>query len=83
MRSTIILAIFALVFASCTNDVPTLPTPEQVEGYQFCLYKEKMCYKCKSTYEISDIDCPHIGGVIYTDIASCIEDAKSKGICEN
>jgi len=53
MRSVLILAIFAIFFASCHSDVPGLP-----EEVKFCVYKDKDGVdKCKSTYEISEADC--------------------------
>jgi predicted nucleic acid binding AN1-type Zn finger protein len=53
MRSILlILAIFAIfVFASCHNDVPGLPSPDEVK---FCKIEG---LTCKSTYEISEADC--------------------------
>jgi len=70
MRSVLILAILALFFASCHNEVPDLP-----KEVKYCGYKDKDDeYKCKSTYEMfkDPGECEHIiGGVIYDDKVSC------------
>jgi len=63
MRSVLILAILALFFASCHNEVPGLPTPDEVEHFKFCYYKDKNGEEqCKSTYEIFETDCTRVGG---------------------
>jgi len=64
-----IAAIF--VFASCHNEVPELPSPDQVSEFEFCGYEVGGDYKCKSTYEISPADCTTIGGNLFPDMASC------------
>jgi len=72
MRSILILAIFALFFASCHNNVPELPSPEEVKEYKFCGYIDKEGDKCKSTYEIKPGDCEVVGGTFFCDTA-CTE----------
>jgi len=60
MYRALILAIFALFFASCHNEVPDLPTPDEAAGYVYCGYKDKDApgeLKCRSSYEV---DCDKI-----------------------
>jgi len=71
----------ALFFASCHSDLPELPSPEEVKGYEYCGYNKdgtsastsaSVDY-CKSTYVISVEDCRKIPGFrIYID-AACNE----------
>jgi len=57
-----------LFFASCHNDVPGLPTPQEVEGYKYCKYKNKENKEpCESTYKTSKKDCETIGGKLFND----------------
>jgi len=79
MRSTIILAIFALVFTSCHSDLPELPDPKEVEGYVYCGYnndgsdavtKPKADF-CKSPYVLSKEDCEKIPGRRYYSDKDC------------
>jgi len=63
MHRYLILAIFALFLASCHNDVPGLPAPDEVKEYRFCQYEDKDgIVQCKSTYEISENDCELVEG---------------------
>jgi len=69
-----IVAMF--VFASCTSEVPELPSPDEVKNFKFCKYKYKTesgdyDYKCKSTYEISETECKNVGGELFPTMASC------------
>jgi len=57
------IVAIALFFTSCHNDVPELPTPDEVDGYKFCKYGTQ----CKSLYEISKEDCKKIKGEFYSD----------------
>jgi len=59
------VAAIAIFFASCHNDVPGLPTAEEVAGYKYCEYKNKE--KCESTYKVSEKDCKLVGGKLFTD----------------
>jgi len=60
VKFSFIAAVF--VFASCHNDVPQLPTPEEVEGFKYCKYVNKDGEeKCESTYTISESDCKFVG----------------------
>jgi len=53
----------ALFLASCHNDVPGLPAPDEVKEYRFCQYEDKDgVVQCKSTYEISIKDCESVKG---------------------
>jgi len=60
MRNTLTLAIFALFFASCHNDVPKLLAPDEVE-FLWCGYVSPDGFQCKSTYEVSKEDCKLVG----------------------
>jgi len=63
MRSLLILAIFALFFASCHNEVPELR-----EQYKSCQYVDnKGDEQCKVIYTISENDCRNVGGTIFCD----------------
>jgi len=72
MRSILILAIFALVFASCHNDVPGLPTAEEIEGYKFCKYTDEAGEsQCKSIpYEMTENTCRKVHEINGTKIES-------------
>jgi hypothetical protein len=62
MHGILILAIFAIFFASCHNDVPGLPSTEEVQGYKYCKYANPSggVPLCKSTYQISKKSCVDI-----------------------
>jgi hypothetical protein len=71
----------AFFFASCHNDVPSLPTIEKVQEFKYCKYyaKEKdesgeykdVC-RCKSEYEITDTECRVVvHGEFFEDKESC------------
>jgi len=80
------VAAIAIFFASCHNDVPSLPTSRQVEDYAYCKYIAKVIEdgvskdicKCKSTYEISRESCEGdvVKGTIYTEKEDCDEACK-------
>jgi len=61
------IVTIALLFASCYSDVPGLPTPEEVEKYEFCQYQGKDKLECESTYVISKSECNIIKGSLFTD----------------
>jgi len=71
MRSTLILAIFALFFVSCHSDVPNLPSPDDVSEYKWCGYGDKNVSgrysECESVYKISKTDCERVGGELFED----------------
>jgi len=72
MYRALILAIFALSFASCHSDLPGLPSPDEVEGYQYCGYIDKNGNpQCKSPYVISTDDCKKIPGHDFYSDATC------------
>jgi len=50
------IVVIAIFFASCHNDVPGLPTVQEVEGYKYCKYANG----CESTYKISEKSCADI-----------------------
>jgi len=63
MHRYLILVISALFLASCHNDVPGLPSPDEVKEYRFCQYEDKDgAVQCKSTYEISEKNCEAVKG---------------------
>jgi len=63
------IAAVAFFFASCHNDVPELPTTNEVDGYSYCQYKDKAGVpQCKSTYEIPKDYCTVVSGKI---VAKC------------
>jgi len=60
VKFTSIVAI-VFFFASCHNDVPGLPTVEEVQEYKYCKYKNPSGETlCKSTYQISKKNCVDI-----------------------
>jgi len=59
------IAVIAFVFVSCTNDIPDLPTPEEVEEFMFC---KSVIHNCKSTYEVNPDDCVAIKGSLFFDM---------------
>jgi len=68
MRSTLILAIFAFFFVSCHNDVPELPSPDEVKNFTFCKYESKDgVSQCESSYKVSKTECKLINGELYSD----------------
>jgi len=72
------IAAIALFFASCHNDVPELPTPEEVAKYEFCKYIDKDGKEqCKSIYIIRKDDCAEVGGTIF-----CNEKCEETEPCE-
>jgi hypothetical protein len=72
VKFSFIAAMFVLV--SCHNDVPGLPSPDEVQKYKSCKYKIKGEEVCKSTYEIDEDDCtnPVVGGTLFCDF-KCTE----------
>jgi len=58
------IAVIALFFASCHNEVQELPSPGEVK---YCVYYDKdQVLKCKDTFfeKISDENCSLIGGTL-------------------
>ncbi len=59
------------VFASCTSNVPELPSPGEVKDYKFCSYYDKDGnLQCISNYKISVEQCNRIDGELCSE-ASC------------
>jgi hypothetical protein len=74
MRSALILAILVLFSVSCHNDVPGLPSSEEVKGYKYCKYVNINGPQCKSPYEVSEVDCKRVGGKLCD--AGCTENCE-------
>ncbi|MCL1956008.1 MAG: hypothetical protein FWF63_01675 [Fibromonadales bacterium] len=65
-RVIVKLGFIAIIFgfASCHNDVPNLPSSDEVKEYKYCKYGNDIC---KNTYEISEQDCRSISGELFLD----------------
>jgi len=71
------IAAIVFFFASCHNDVPGLPTAEEVHGYKYCKYTIPSGeIRCKSTYQISEKNCADIN--FPPDDTLTLEQKKSK-----
>jgi len=77
MRSILILAIFTLLFVSCHNDVPKLPSERKFCGYTDINGKQW----CKRIYdEIDESDCKKI--IAKDDKFFCDADCTQTEPCE-